>query len=97
MIDFDEMVKNESMADVILFLVGRGENGMSYPSIDRFFGRHKAAEKYESYNIKLLHETKMLEDSGKVFSARTYGCSGYRKGPNWTPPTFVTEKKYGIT
>ncbi|WP_261253286.1 hypothetical protein [Serratia entomophila] len=95
MIDFDEMVKNEDMADVILFLVSRGENGIAYPSMDRFFGRHKAAEKYESYNIKLIHETKKLEDNGQVFSARTYG-SGCKKGPNWKEPAFVTEKKYGI-
>ncbi|WAT03408.1 hypothetical protein O1V64_13195 [Rouxiella badensis] len=74
MIDFDAMVKNESMADVILFLVGREENGIAYPFMDRFFGRHKAAEKYESYNIKLLLETKKLKDSGQVFSERTYGA-----------------------
>ncbi|CAI1011889.1 hypothetical protein [Serratia entomophila] len=93
MIDFDAMVKNEEMADVILFLVSRGDNGMSYPSIDRFFGRHKADEKYESYNIKLIHETKRLEDNGGVFSGKSYS---YKKGPNWKEPTFVTEKKYGI-
>lgn len=67
MIDFDAMVKNEDMADVILFLVSQGENGMLYPSIDRFFGRHNANEKYESYNIKLIHETKKPEDNGSVF------------------------------
>lgn len=36
MIDFDAMVKNEDMADIILFLVNRNENGIAYPSIDRF-------------------------------------------------------------
>ncbi|WP_058970130.1 hypothetical protein [Type-D symbiont of Plautia stali] len=95
MIDFDEMVKNETMADVILFLVSRGENGIAYPSIDRFFGRHKADEKYPSWNIKLIQETRALEESGEVFSAKTYGC-GCKKGPNWKEPAFVTEKKYGI-
>jgi len=95
MIDFDAMVKNEGMADVILFLVSRSDNGVAYPFMDRFFGIHKAAEKYESYNIKLINETKRLEASGLVFSARTYG-SGYKKGPNWKEPKFVTEKKYGI-
>ncbi|HEY3986684.1 hypothetical protein [Cedecea sp.] len=96
MIDFDEMVKNEDMADVILFLVGRWEDGIGYPTMDLFFGRHKAAEKYESYNIKLIRETKKLEDSGQIFSAKTYG-TGCKKGPNWKEPKFVTEKKYGIT
>ena len=95
MIDFDKMVQNEDMADVILFLVSRGENGMAYPSIDRFFSRHKAAEKYESYNTELIHELKKLEDAGQVFSSRAYG-SGCQKGPNWKAPAFVTEKKYGI-
>ncbi len=60
MINFDEMVKNKDMAYVILFLVSRSENGMSYPSIARFFGGHKADEKNESYNIKLIHETKRI-------------------------------------
>lgn len=95
MIDYNLMVKNESMKDVILFLVSLGSNGIAYPSIDRFFGRHKAAEKYESYNIKLIEETKKLECSGLIFSSKTYG-SGYKKGPNWKEPKFVTEKKYGI-
>ncbi|EDP2116841.1 hypothetical protein QN002_004265 [Salmonella enterica subsp. enterica serovar Muenchen] len=95
MIDFDAMVKNEDMADIILFLVNRNENGIAYPSIDRFFGRHKAAEKYESYNIKLIHEVRKLEESGQVLSSRIYGA-GCKKGPNWKEPRFVTEKKYGI-
>ncbi len=96
MIDYKEMVKNEDMADVILFLVSQEESGITYPSMDRFFGRHKADEKYESYNIKLINETKKLESSGQIFSARTYG-SGCKKGPNWKEPKFVTEKKYGIS
>ncbi|QJW57881.1 hypothetical protein HL670_04804 [Serratia plymuthica] len=95
MIDFDLMVKNEDMGDVILFLVGRSDNGIAYPFMDRFFGRHKADDKYEAYNIKLIKETKRLESIGQIFSARTYG-SGYKKGPNWKAPKFVTEKKYGI-
>lgn len=37
MIDYNEMVKNESMEDVILFLVARRESGLIYPAIDRFF------------------------------------------------------------
>ncbi|CAM4034717.1 hypothetical protein [Serratia silvae] len=95
MIDFDLMVKNEAMGEIILFLVSRGEDGVAYPFMDRFFGRHKAAEKYGAYNLKLIEETKRLENSGQIFSAKTYG-SGYKKGPNWKAPKFVTEKKYGI-
>ncbi|MGR7527324.1 hypothetical protein ACU6ZM_24570 [Klebsiella aerogenes] len=93
MIDFDAMVKNESMGDIVLFLVSREGNGMSYPSIDRFFGRHKADEKYEAYNIKLIHETRHLENEGSIFSGKSYS---YKKGPNWKAPAFMNEKKYGI-
>ncbi|MFI8416052.1 hypothetical protein ACQKDS_06245 [Serratia sp. NPDC078593] len=95
MVDYNAMVKNESMADVILYLVGREENGIGYPSIDRFFGRYNADKKYEAYNIKLIAETKLLEESGKIYSSRTYGA-GCKKGPNWEEPKFVAEKKYGI-
>lgn len=95
MIDYNVMVKNENMADVILYLVGRKEEGMAYPSIDLFFGRYKAAEKYESYNIKLIHEIKHLEEIGQVVLERVYGAK-CKKGPNWKEPKFVTEKKYGI-
>nr|WP_024966735.1 hypothetical protein [Pantoea sp. IMH] len=93
MIDFDAMVKNETMGDVILFLVSHRENGIDYPTMDRFFGKHKAAEKYKSYNIKLIHEVKHLEELGRIFSGKTYI---YQKGPNWQVPAFVAEKKYGV-
>ncbi|WP_422882763.1 hypothetical protein [Pantoea agglomerans] len=79
MIDFDKMVQNEDMADVILFLVSRGENGMAYPSIDRFFGRHKAAEKYESYNTELIHELKNLRMRGKFSHPELMGLDA-KKG-----------------
>lgn len=95
MIDFDKMVQNEEMADVILFLVSLNKNGMAYPSIDRFFGRHNAAEKYKSYNIELIHQLKKLEETAQVFSSDTYG-SGCHKGPYWKAPAFVNERKYGI-
>ncbi|MGJ0482700.1 hypothetical protein [Pantoea agglomerans] len=95
MIDFDKMIQNEEMADVILFLVSRSEKGIAYPSIDRFFGMHNAAEKYKSYNIELIHQLKKLEDTQQVSSTNVYG-SGCQKGPDWKEPAFVTEKKYGI-
>ncbi|MEJ4047227.1 hypothetical protein [Erwinia sp. SLM-02] len=95
MVDYEGMVKNETMQGVILYLVGRSDNGTSYPSIDRFFNINKATERYISYNIKLLHETKFLEDIGQILMPRVYGA-GVQKGPNWKEPKFVTEKKYGI-
>ncbi|MEJ4047225.1 hypothetical protein [Erwinia sp. SLM-02] len=95
MIDYIAMVKNEEMSEVILFLVGRYESGTTYPDMDRFFGMYKAEEKYNSYNIKLIHDKRALEESGQIFSAKIYGA-GIQKGPNWKEPKFVTEKKYGI-
>jgi len=89
MVNFDEMVIHEDMKDVILFLIGRREQGMSHPSLDRFFNLHKADKKYESYNTKLISDTKILISQGAI-------VSGYKKGPNWKAPKFVTEKKYGI-
>lgn len=93
MFDFDEIVKNEEMKDVILFLLGYKEKGMSYPSIDRFFNIHKAQNKYESYNILLINVTKQLEDEGKIISNGKYG---YIAGPNWTAPDFMVNNKYII-
>jgi hypothetical protein len=91
MIDFDAMVRNEEMEDVILFLVSRNEEGISYPSMDRFFNLHKASEKYDAYNIKLINETKRLEEAGRISSGKS--C---KRGPSWSPPKFATDKKYGI-
>jgi len=95
MIDYDAMVKNESMADIVLFLIGREVNGRGHPSIDRFFGMHKGAEKYQAYNIELIKVVRELQTSGEIYFGAIYGV-GYQKGPNWKEPKFVTEKKYGI-
>ncbi|WP_158783763.1 hypothetical protein [Pantoea sp. BAV 3049] len=89
MYDFDAMVKNEEMKDVILFLVGRREQGMSHPSLDRFFYIHKASEKYESYNIRLINEAENLKASQELIP-------GYKTGPNWKAPDFMVENKYYI-
>lgn len=95
MIDFYSMIKNEDFEDVILFLVIYREKGISYPSMDNILNVYKASERYESYNIKLIHETKRLEKEGKIFSSTING-HGFIKGPNWREPEFVTLKKYGI-
>lgn len=89
MIDYDLMVEKETMEDVILYLVFSRKNGMPHPSMDRFFCLHNAENKYEAYNLKLIEETEKLLASGSL-------VLGYKKGPNWKEPKFVTEKRYGI-
>ena len=89
MIDFDAVVKHEEMKDVVLFLIGKKNEGMSHPSLDRFFNIHKASDKYDTYNIQLIAVVQDLMGKGEI-------VSGYKKGPNWKEPDFVTQKKYGI-
>lgn len=93
MVNFYAMVQNEEMEDIITFLVGFSESGISHPSIEQFFRRYKAANKYGKYSIKLIDATKNLEDGGRIFSGGGYS---YKKGRNWTEPPFVIEKKYGL-
>lgn len=89
MINFKEMVRLEEMRDVIIYLVGRGEKGISHPSLDQFFHLNNAEGKYESYNIRLIREAEDLMNKKIIIS-------GYKKGPFWQTPQFVLEKKYGI-
>lgn len=95
MIDYNEMVKNESMEDVILFLVARRESGLIYPAIDRFFYRHNGPDKYESCNIMILRETHRLLNEEKIMCGGEKGGL-YMKGPKWVKPGFMSEGKYEI-
>ncbi|MGO4745160.1 immunity protein [Serratia quinivorans] len=86
MIDFKKIIENESVEDVLLFFAPR----TAYPAIDRMYVRYKfeVIENgllYPAYE-KLLKEGKFSEDE----KGHTH------KGPNWLPPKFVAEKKYGI-
>lgn len=90
MIDFVQLSKEESTADVIAFLV-RKEGGFGYPQMDRFFSRHNfsAIESGEFMRVfEQLREAGIVEWGEKML---------VKKGPNWKEPKFVTEKKYGIT
>ena len=89
MINFKEMVRLEEMKDVVIYLVGRKEGGISHPSLDQFFHLNNAEEKYDSYNIRLINETEDLMDKKIIIS-------GYKKGPHWQAPQFVRDRKYGI-
>lgn len=44
-------------------------------------------------NIELISIVKKMRENGDI---SFNGKGGYKKGPNWKEPRFVTEKKYGI-
>ncbi|CAI1856984.1 hypothetical protein [Serratia proteamaculans] len=86
MIDFKSMLDTEKVADVILFLSGRRDNGISHPQLDGYCTSHIS-------NIELIALVKSMREDGLIISNAK---GGYKKGPNWKAPVFVTEKKYGI-
>ncbi|QCT20593.1 hypothetical protein FEM41_13555 [Jejubacter calystegiae] len=90
MIDFKPMFENEQIRDIILFLSGRKGNGISHPQLDGYctmYGTQRIS------NIELISLVKNMREKGDISSN---GKGGYKKGPNWKEPKFVTEKKYGI-
>ncbi|AHY05456.1 immunity protein [Serratia plymuthica] len=80
-----EIIKNESVEDVLTFLGPTSD----YRKLDILFTYNKievitSGELSARYD-DLLKRGVLQDQNGKVV-----------KGPNWTPPKFVTEKKYGI-
>ncbi|WP_232555871.1 hypothetical protein [Klebsiella variicola] len=89
MIDFERMVAEQNLVDIILFLV-RKENGFDYPQMDRFFSRHKFSV---IENGEFMRTFEQMRLNGEVeLGAKML----VMKGPKWREPKFVTEKKYGI-
>ena len=89
MIDFERLAKEEKLADVIAFLV-RNDGGFGYPQMDRFFSRYNFSV---IENGEFMRAVEQLRQSGIV----EWGDKMLvKKGPNWTIPKFVTDKKYGI-
>lgn len=89
MIDFERMVAEQMLVDIILFLV-RNENGFGYPQMDRFFSRYKFSVIENGEFMKTFEQMRqkgVVEWGEKML---------VKKGPNWKEPKFVTEKKYGI-
>ncbi|EOF4707028.1 MULTISPECIES: hypothetical protein [Klebsiella] len=89
MIDFERMVAEQTLVDIILFLV-RNENGFGYPQMDRFFSRYKFSVIENGEFMKTFEQMRqkgVVEWGEKML---------VKKGPNWKEPKFVTEKKYGI-
>ncbi|HBV2421529.1 TPA: hypothetical protein ACH1J1_002789 [Klebsiella pneumoniae] len=89
MIDFERMVAEQNLADIILFLV-RKENGFGYPQMDRFFSRHKFSV---IENGEFMRTFEQMRLNGEVELGEKMLVV---KGRNWKEPRFVTEKKYGI-
>jgi hypothetical protein len=86
MIDIKSMVENESVEDVIMVLAPK----LDYSRIDSWYVQNRFEVIQNGLLIrnfeKLLNEGKLYKDEkGEVF-----------QGPNWQPPQFVKDKKYGI-
>ncbi|AOM41366.1 MULTISPECIES: immunity protein [Xenorhabdus] len=80
----EQMIKNESVEDILLVFSLKS----SYPSIDRMYVRFnfEVIEKNELWTTykRLLDEGKLTKDNkGKTI-----------KGPNWKEPEFSRTKKY---
>ncbi|MFI8416050.1 hypothetical protein ACQKDS_06235 [Serratia sp. NPDC078593] len=90
MIDFKTMFDNEEISEIVLFLSGRKDGGISHPQLDGYcttYGNSRIS------NIELISLVKNMREKNYISSN---GKGGYKKGPNWEEPKFVAEKKYGI-
>ncbi|SFX64767.1 hypothetical protein SAMN03159316_2386 [Pseudomonas sp. NFR02] len=83
----DTIVKEENPRDVILF-VTRGENGISYPILDRLYNTNNWVN--ISNNLELMKLVDNMVSEGLIVSKNLT----LTKGPNWKNPTFITENKY---
>ncbi|CAE1143746.1 hypothetical protein ACWA06_22325 [Serratia rhizosphaerae] len=90
MINFKKMFENEETQEIISFLSGRKDNGISHPQLDGYCTTY--GNNYIS-NIELISLVRNMQEKGCI---SPNGKGGYKKGPNWKEPKFITEKKYGI-
>ena len=86
MIDIKSMIENESVEDVVMVLAPT----LDYSRIDNWYVRNKFEIIGNGLIIKVF--TKLIKE-GKLCENEVGDVS---KGPNWQPPQFVLEKKYGI-
>jgi len=89
MLKVDEMFKNESAEDIVKMLATL-KNAPGFPQMDRLFSRHKWPNT-SSYELILTYQR--LLDTGVIQTDTSLGRM--RKGPNWTEPPFMTDKRYG--
>jgi len=83
------MAKDESVADVIAFLVSN-EEGFGYPQMDRFFSRYNFAVTSDGEFMRVFEQ---IRQSGIVTWDEKMLV---KKDPNWKTPPFMYMKKYGI-
>lgn len=86
MLDFESIVKNESVEDVLLHFSLK----TPYPAIDRMYVKYKfdvvaSGELISTYQ-RLVREGKLRE----------HGQALPEKGPHWRAPDFSLQKKYGL-
>ncbi|MFF5866028.1 hypothetical protein [Pseudomonas sp. NPDC012596] len=84
----DHIVQNEEPKDVILFLT-RGAS-ISHPQLDRLYERNKWV--FLGNCLGLIDLIKKMRSDGLIEQKG----GGYSKGPKWTPPQFLLEKKYKL-
>lgn len=89
MINFKDLISNESVSDVIVFFAGLSKN-IGYPEVDRYFTRYKSSS---IENGEFMNTFQNLSKAGVVALGEKMSVV---KGPNWKEPTFVAQKKYGI-
>ncbi len=86
MIDFRQLIENESVEDVLLFFAPR----TAYPAIDRLYVQYDF--EVASRRVLLFTYQKLVKEGKLAKDERGHTL----KGPNWQAPKFVTDKKYGI-
>ena len=90
MIDYKTMFEKEEIRQIVLFLVGRKEDGISHPRLDYYcttYGSQRIT------NIELINLVKvMFKQSEIIYNEH----GGYKRGPEWWTPKFMSDKKYGI-
>jgi leucyl-tRNA synthetase len=90
MLNCEEIIKNESLEEIILFFSGR-PGGIGYIKLDQLFVlfRHSAIADGELLlTTQRMYREGMIENRGHSMV--------FFKGLNWKEPAFMTEKKYGI-
>lgn len=90
MLNLEQIIKNESVEDIILFFASR-PNGIGYIRLDSLFVRfrHEVIEEGELLKTtQRMRREKIIETRGQSML--------YFPGPHWREPQFMAEKKYGI-
>ncbi|MBU9843962.1 hypothetical protein [Rahnella ecdela] len=90
MTNFKQLFEHETIQDIVLFLSGRNEEGIAHPRLD---GYTTTFSNGLISNIELIKIVKIMSEQGLISSNKK---GGYKKGPLWKEPKFLTEKKYGI-